>query len=145
MTMRSVLMACAALSVGALAANAAMADVRPARCEASNLRVYFSHGSSTLDPLARETLAAAQTNMADCDYAEVHVRVDAAGAQSQARGQAVLAALNGRSWNVARIEPRTLNTRASMSSSPEHVEVAMTPEHLPVSNERTVINPNVGA
>ena len=144
MIMRIVVLACA-LSASAVAANAAMADVRPARCEAANLRVYFSHSSSTLNSLARETLATAEANMADCDYAEVHVRVDAAGVDSQARGQAVLAALNGRSWNVARIEPRNLNTRAAMRSSPEHVEVAMTPEHMPVNDERTVINPNVGA
>lgn len=78
--MRTVLFASAALAcvfgVPMALASKAAADAAP-RCEATNLRVYFSHGSATLDSFARQTLAAAQHNMSDCDYAEAHVAVDA--------------------------------------------------------------------
>lgn len=133
--MRTVLFASAALAcvfgVPMALASKAAADAAP-RCEATNLRVYFSRGSTVLDSFARQTLAAAQHNMSDCDYAEAHVAVDAGSETGRARGQAVLAALRDRHWDEAVVVPRG-PVQAIASSSPEYVEVALTNYDMPTN------------
>lgn len=143
--MRTALFAAAAVACvfGVPLALSSAASADTARCEATNLRVYFSHGSAALNATGRETLAAAQRNMTDCDYAAVRVAVDPASSLSAARGRAVLAALNGRQWNETRVAPRSLTQPASMSSSPEYVQVALSDTRLPAEDQRT-LNPNIG-
>lgn len=145
--MRTVLFASAALAcifgVPMALASKAAADSVP-RCEATNLRVYFSHGSTTLDQFARQTLTAAQRNMTDCDYATVQVSVDSASSLSEARGRAVLAALNGRDWEETRVSPRSFTQPVSLNSSPEYVQVAMSTEPLAAQDQQAPFNPAIG-
>ncbi|WP_395645982.1 hypothetical protein [Terricaulis sp.] len=143
--MRTALFAAAALACvfGVPAALATAASADTAQCAPSNVRVYFSHGSSALDATARDVLAAAQRNMAGCEYAAVRISVDASSSLSAARGEAVRTALSGREWNQAQIAARSYNRPASMSSSPEFVQVAMSDERLP-TDAQAPLNPNVG-
>lgn len=113
----------------------------PDVCAATSFRIYFEHGSDALTPMAMETLNAAARNVAGCDYAELHVAAQS-GAHAR-RGDAVLAALNGRSWDVARVEPWAM-THVTYSSAPEFVEVSMTPYRMAVPVEPTTTTGDVG-
>ncbi len=124
--MRKMLIACAAVLASA-AVSPAMAEDAPARCEAQAVRVYFAPGSTTLDSAATDMLRVAQSHMADCTHAELSVRTDAS-AVSQERGRAVLAAMQGRAWDVAQTAP-TMTQRVSVG--PAFVDVVMTPDRLP--------------
>jgi len=126
MFLRSMLI-CTAAIVGAVASASAQA---PAQCADANFRIYFSHGATTLDADAQRMLEIAERSVAGCGYSELHVRVD--GAHARQRGNAILRASAGRSWDVARVEQRTTRTEpVSAPNTLEYAEVVMTPQHLP--------------
>lgn len=136
----SALLGCAALAFMTLPA---VADApQSARCEEMSFRVYFDHGSTALDPMAMQTIAFAESRVAGCAYAEMHVRVDPGARYARARGEAIVRAANARRWNVARIEPRDGVQRASLSNGPDFAEVLMTPRVLPQTP--TLTDRNVG-
>ena len=124
MFLRSILFAGAVIGVAA----SASAQTAP-RCADANLRVYFSHESAALDANARRVLEIAERSVADCAYAELRVRVS--GPSAYQRGQAILAAADGRAWDVARVERARVDD-ASFSGGPEYAEVVMSPNRLPV-------------
>lgn len=130
MFLRAAAFACAAALFAASAP--AMADPQTssqqARCEATNFRVYFSPNSAALSADAMETLAVASRDVAGCGYRELHISVDAASRLGTQRGQAVMAALQDRGWNVARIEPRAVTP---IAAGPDYAEVTVTPDRLP--------------
>src|SRR5262245_18424836 len=107
--------ACAATLMAATApASADDASV----CEATNVRVYFEHGSDALSPAAMDTLNAASRMMRGCAHKEIRVAVDASSVRSAARGRAVMAAMRDRGWNVARVEAQ-MAMSVAYASSPE--------------------------
>jgi hypothetical protein len=116
MLLRSALLACATAMIVAPSVSAEA----PARCEETAFRVYFSHGSASLDSMSNETLAAAARNVADCDYAEL--RVSVSGPQAAQRGRAIAAAAGD--WDAVRIEQG--NTH-QVGYGPEYAEVTMSP------------------
>lgn len=126
MFLRSVLFVCAAAMIGVAAS--ATAQTAP-RCADTNFRLYFTEDSTALGAEARRTLEIAERNVADCAYAELRVRVD--GPRAYQRGQAVLAAADGRVWDVARVEQRARSQRAVLGAGPDYAEVVMTPNRLP--------------
>ena len=129
MFVRTALLAWAALALMTLPA---MADApQSALCEEMAFRVYFDHGSSALDPMAVQTINFAESRVAGCAYAEMHVGVDPSAPYARARGEAIVRAASARHWNVARIEPRDGVQRASLSNGPDYAEVLMTPRVLP--------------
>src|SRR5689334_7743731 len=95
--LHSALFACAA-SVFASAAPAHADTASPARCQDMNFRIYFQRGSATLDRDALQTIRFAQSRLSACNYAEMHVRLDANEPAARQRGLAILAAANGRHW-----------------------------------------------
>ena len=129
MFVRVAVLACA--SVMAMSAAALAQPAAQAPCEDMNFRIYFDHGSAQLNPLATQTLAAAERNVAGCGYAEMRVRLAAPGTLEAARGHAILAATRGRAWNVARAEVVSPTQRASYGAGPEFAEVVMAGHALP--------------
>jgi hypothetical protein len=77
-------------------------------------------------------LAAAERNVSGCSYKEMRVRLDTSSTLAAARGHAILAAAQGRAWNVARAEVMTPQ-RASFGAGPEFAEVLMAGHPLPVN------------
>lgn len=134
---RTVLAACVAAS--ALMIAPAMAEA-PARCEATSFRVYFGQGQAALDDTTMQMLEIAERNMADCDYAELHVVMDGANPQSRARGAAIMAALDEDAWDVARIEQRSPTQR--IAYAPDFAEIVMSP--MPVRAGEPLRDPNAG-
>jgi hypothetical protein len=129
MLMRATIIA-TLLAGAAMSATAQPADPIPAPCgDEMNLRVYFAPGSSTLDPVATEMIDAAERQMAQCDYIELHVMVTPT-ALSRSRGQAILAAADRQVWDVARVDPMPLNHRVA-AHAPDYIEVAMTTYVMP--------------
>ena len=138
MLVRTLLAACATV---ALMTIPALAEApQSGRCEEMSFRVYFDHGSTALDPTAIESIAFAESRVAGCAYAEMHVRVDPSAPGARARGEAIVHAANARRWNLARIEPR-MSQHASLGGGPEYAEVLMTPHVMaqtPALTERNV-------
>lgn len=116
MLLRSAMLACAAAMIVAPAVSAEA----PARCDETAFRVYFQHGSASLDSMTNEMLQAAARNVADCDYSEL--RVSVSGPQAAQRGRAIAAAAGD--WDAVRIEQR--NTH-QVGYGPEFAEVTMSP------------------
>jgi hypothetical protein len=116
MLLRSALLACATVVIVAPSVNAEA----PARCEEAAFRVYFAHGSASLDSMTNEMLQAAARNVADCDYSEL--RVSVSGPQASQRGRAIAAAAGD--WDAVRIEQG--NTH-QVGYGPEYAEVTMSP------------------
>ena len=81
------LLACAATALLTLPATAQAPQ--SARCEEMAFHVYFDRGSAALDPLALQTIAFAEAHVADCAYAEMHVRVDPSARYARSRGVAL--------------------------------------------------------
>ncbi|MFT3727774.1 MAG: hypothetical protein QM759_08120 [Terricaulis sp.] len=131
MPVRAILLACASLAMVSAAALAQPNASTQARCEDMNFRIYFDHGSAALNPLAAQTLAAAERNVAGCRYKEMRVRLDTSTALAAARGHAILAAAHGDAWNAARAEAMPPAQRAAFSAGPEFAEVAMADHPLP--------------
>ena len=141
MFLRSVTFACVAamMSMAAPAIAETSNSAPAARCEDTAFRVYFNHSSAALNPFALQTLNMAARNLEGCSYAELHVTVDPASRYAAQRGQAILAALNTRAWNVARIEPLTAS-RVAYGDGPEFAYVMMTSH--PVAATGTQMQPN---
>lgn len=110
-----------------------------AQCQEMSFRVYFEPGSAALSQDAMQMLDVAERNVAGCSYAELHVTVDPASPLAAARGQAIMAAADGRSWNVASIEPIGM-TRMASYGGPEFAEVMMTPRVMPTTAPLTTQN-----
>lgn len=117
--------------IGFSIAPVSSAAAEPARCADMSFRIYFDHGSSELTPLAVEMLEAAAGNMAECAYAELHVSAEATSPRAMERGAAVMAALNGRTWDVMQIEPMPSVREVAYGVSPEFVEVTMSSTVMP--------------
>jgi hypothetical protein len=128
--LRTVLFAGAAVALGFVAV--AQASETTSRCQDASFRIYFSEDSAELDQAAREMIAAAERNVAECDRAELHVAVDAANPHAAERGRAILSASRSRAWNVRAVEAMPMTRRASFSGSPDYAEVLMTPRVVPV-------------
>lgn len=124
MCVRTALFACAAMF--AVAAPASAEDTS-ARCEAMNVRVYFGHGSATLNDAAREMLDVAERRVANCSYAELHVAADGSTRLGAARAEAIRAALNDRAWNATYVAQGEMMQPAAYASGPDFVEVTMSP------------------
>ena len=141
MSLRFVMLSCAAALI---VSGAAMAQTRDsaARCEQTNFRIYFQHGSAVLDDTAQQVLATAERNVGGCGYAELHVMVDPASGQAAERSQAIRAAANARAWNVVRVERLPALRQAVYGGGPDYAEVTMTPNVLPATNE--LVAPDVG-
>jgi hypothetical protein len=137
MLIRSALLACAA----AFIASPALAQAPAAQCGEANVRVYFQHGSAALDEMALETLAAAERMVAECDYAELRVSLDASHPLAHARADAIRAAADARAWNAVHVEAVTMQ---NINAGPEFAEVLVTPRVLPV-NTAPVGAANIGA
>lgn len=131
MFLRSMIFA-AATTMMAAAAAPAMAETPDAACEATTFRVYFHDGATQLDPLALQTIEIAERNVATCGYAELRVTVDASHPLASERAEAIRTATAGRSWDVVRVEPRTMTQRVAMSGGPSYAEITMTPEPSPM-------------
>jgi hypothetical protein len=116
MLLRSALLACATAMIAAPTVNAET----PARCEETAFRVYFAHGSASLDSMTNEMLQAAARNVADCDYSEL--RVSVSGPQGAQRGRAIAAAAGD--WDAVRIEQGDTH---QVGYGPEFAEVTMSP------------------
>lgn len=116
-------------------AAAAQASEDAERCQEANFRIYFSEGSVALDDAALETLAAAQRNVTGCNYAELHVAVDAANPQAAQRGRAILAATDSDMWDVRAVEAMPMTRRVSLAASPDYAQVLMTPRVVPVGEQ----------
>src|SRR5690348_16183826 len=128
MLMRTTLVVCAATLVAALSAPAS-AD--PARCEETNFRVYFEHGSASLDQTALEAMNLAERNVAGCSYAALHVSLDRSNPYAEARAASIRAAARGRTWNAVRIDQYGVQQASFDAGSPEFAQVTMTTHPLP--------------
>ncbi len=138
MVVRSAFFACAALIASVAPA---LAD-EPARCDATSFRVYFSAGSATLDDAARDMMAAAERQVADCDYAELRMTLDASSPLANQRVAAIRAAADDQDWDAVRVEARPMMQRASYGG-PDYAMITMTPEVGTDRNTR-MTPPNVG-
>lgn len=127
---RTTALAGAAAMIAAMAVPAQADTAQSTRCEEMNFRVYFDADSAQLNDAARDTLRAAQRHVQGCSYAELHVRADP-GALSAQRGRTIVAAMNGRSWNVTRIERPAMTREAAFG--PDYVQVLMSPNHVPAT------------
>jgi len=130
------LMRWAVLASGAALAAAifspASAETSAQHCDEANLRIYFAQGETTLNAEAENVLRVAEQQVAQCDYAELRVLLDAAAPHARERGEAIVAAADGRAWDVARVERRD---GAAAAPGPDYAEVVMTPRALPVGEE----------
>lgn len=123
--MRSTLLACAAAMFVAAGAVASAEAPSAQSCADTSFRVYFAPGSAALNATAREMIAVAQRNAATCSYAALDVAVDPSTSLARQRGQAVLAAMHGRSWNETRIAARGSMHAVSLSDGPEYAQVTV--------------------
>jgi hypothetical protein len=126
MFLRSAAVAC----ITALMASVALPAAAETTCDATNVRVYFEHGSDALSPMAMDTLNAAARSMEGCDRAELRIAVDASDMRASRRAEAIRTAAAGQGWDAITVEPRMM-TRVAMSSSPDFVTVTMSPDPLP--------------
>lgn len=122
--LRSFAVVCAAV-LSSVAVAQAETEAAPG-CDETTFRVYFQHDSAALDPGVEQMLDVASRGVAQCEYAELHVIVDASSPLAAARGAAIEAAADGRDWDAVRVEPRTVH--AASAGGPEYAEVTMTPE-----------------
>ncbi|MGH6951706.1 MAG: hypothetical protein ACREH4_12595, partial [Vitreimonas sp.] len=83
----------------------ALADTSPARCQETSFRIYFSHNSAALDAVTADMLQTAARSVADCDYRELRVALDASSPYAAQRREAI-SALAGAEWDATRIEAR---------------------------------------
>jgi len=133
MFMRATLIACVGVAAMSAVALAQPSAGTRERCEDMSLRIYFDHGSAQLNPLATQTLAAAERNVSGCHYKEMRVRLDTSSTLAGARGHAILSATHAAAWNMARAEVMSPTQRASFSAGPEFAAVVMAGHPLPVN------------
>lgn len=120
--MRTILVACAALTA---AAAPAFAQDAPARCAETSFRVYFAENSASLDADTRQLLDIAASNMQGCDYTEIRVALDASSPLALQRGRAIAAALDEQAFDATHFTPRAMTQRASFG--PAYAEVTLSP------------------
>lgn len=121
--LRSFAVVCAAV-LSSVAAAQAENEAAPG-CDETTFRVYFQHDSAALHPGVEQMLDVASRGVAQCEYAELRVVVDASSPFAAARADAIQAAVDGRDWDAVRVEPRTVHLA---SGGPDYAEVTMTPE-----------------
>jgi hypothetical protein len=145
MFLRSALIAGAMMMSMAAPAMAEIYAAPPpaAPCAEMNFRLYFSHGSATLDPLAMETLARAERAASTCAYSELRVTVDATSPYAAERADAILAATTGRSWDAVHVAPTVMAHRASYADGPEYAAVVMSPVAT-TPNNAPVVSTDMG-
>lgn len=119
--MRTALLA-AATAIACMSAPA-LADSSAARCQETSFRIYFSQDSAALDATTADMLQAAARSVADCDYRELRVALDASSPYAAQRGAAI-GALAGAEWDATHIEARRA---ARDNAGPDYAEVLMTP------------------
>lgn len=120
--LRSFAVVCAAVLSSVAVAQAETAAAPG--CAETTFRVYFQHDSAALDPAVSQMLDVASRNVAQCDYAELRVTVDASSRFAAQRAEAIETAAAGREWDAVRVEPRTMHR---VSSGPDYAEVTMSP------------------
>ena len=121
MLMRTALLA-AATAIACVSAPA-LANTSAARCQETSFRIYFSQDSAALDAMTADMLQAAARSVADCEYRELRVALDASSPYAAQRGAAI-SALAGDEWDATRIEAR----RAQRThAGPDYAEVVVTP------------------
>lgn len=141
MFLRNVAVAC----ITALMASAALpAAAETSTCEATNVRIYFEHGSDALSPMAMDTLNAAARSMEGCAHAELRVAVEASDPRGMRRADAVRTAAPGQGWDAVSVETRMMTRVAAYASSPDYVTVTMSPDRLPAPTNMPSV-PYVGA
>lgn len=123
MLVRSAVRASAA-ALGAALFAPASADT--AQCGETNLRIYFAQDETAPNQDAMEVLQRAEQQVAQCPYAELRVMLDASAPHARQRGEAIVAAADGRAWDVARVE-----RGEAADAGPVYAEVVMTPRVLP--------------
>jgi len=124
----------AAFAAAAAIFSPAVAQTAPAeQCHEANLRIYFAQGETALNDEAVDVLRRAEERVDACDYVELRVLMDGDAPHARARGDAILAAADGRSWDVARVEQR--EGALAAAPGPEFAEVVMAPRALPVGEE----------
>lgn len=121
MLLRSAL--CAAATAIACVSAPALADTNAARCEETSFRIYFSEDSAALDAMTADMLRAAARSVADCEYRELRVALDASSPYAAQRSAAI-GALAGAEWDSTHIEARR---SARDNAGPDYAEVLMTP------------------
>lgn len=141
--LRTALAACAA-AMFAAAPSFAEAPAAPA-CAETSFRIYFTHGSTALDPASAEMLDVASRAVAECPYAELRVGIDAANPQSLARANAIAAAASEREWDAVRIVRRQAPQYASHESgAPEFAEVVMSPNAITTPDAPPMVTADIG-
>ncbi len=142
MFLRSAMFACAALF--AVAAPAAADDApNMTQCQEMSFRIYFAPGSATLDEAARETLAVAERQVADCSYAEMRVSLDASNPNATQRAHAIRTAANDRTWDAVHVTARPMMQRANFAG-PDYAEVTMSPTRTAPTQTAPLTPPAVG-
>lgn len=129
---RSMMFAGAAMmmTMAAAPASAGMPmQMETARCEAMSFRIYFDRSSATMDQAAMDMMAAAERQMAGCDYAELRMMMDPSMPMARERAEAIMMAASDREWDAVRME-WSMMQRASMRIGPDYVEVTMSPEPM---------------
>lgn len=122
-----------AVLASAVAVSTAMfapAAADTAQCGETNLRIYFAQDETALNQDAVQVLQRAERQVAECPYAELRVMLDASAPHARERGEAIVAAADGRAWDVARVE-----RGEAAGAGPVYAEVLMTPRMLPVGEE----------
>ncbi len=120
---RSFAVVCAAVLSSVAVAHAEPANT--AGCAETTFRVYFQHDAAALNSDVADMLDVASRGVAQCDYAELRVTVDASSPYAAQRAEAIEAAADGRAWDAVRVEPRM--THRASAGGPEYAEVTMTP------------------
>lgn len=143
MFLRSAMFACAALVAVATPAVANDAPAAMAQCQEMSFRIYFAPGSATLDQTARETLAVAERQVADCGYAELRVAIGANNPHAAQRAQAIRTAANDRTWDAVHITGRSMMQRANFAG-PDYAEVTMSPTRTAPTQTEPFSPPAVG-
>lgn len=142
MFVRSAMFACAAM-IASVATAAANDTPDMAQCQEMNFRIYFAQGSATLDETARETLAVAERQVADCSYAEIRVSLDASNPHAAQRAHAIAAAANDRTWDAVHVMARPMMQRANFAG-PDYAEVTMSPTRTAPTQTAPLSPPAVG-
>ena len=131
MLIRSAIAACAVALFAAAAAAPANAQA-PQRCEETSFRIYFAHGSASLDQTSLQAMALAERNVAGCSYRALRVSLDGSSPYASRRATAIRTAARSGNWDAVRVE-RSGMQQAAYSAGPEFAEVTMTPNALPPS------------
>jgi len=126
MFLRSAMFACAAMVAVAAPAVANDTPNATAQCQEMSFRIYFAPDSATLDQTARETLAVAERQVADCGYAELRVAIDTNNPHAAQRAEAIRAAANDGAFDAVHVMPRAMLQRANFAG-PDFAQLTISP------------------